>query len=128
MNGGRTAGRYPTDQLPKIHDALYGPRPSDAPRGPKVAAFYRAVVGDDDALVIDRWASFAAGGPRDRVPRAKERAAIAEAYQAVAADVGEALRDFQAIVWIQCRESTPDVRGTVKRYQDITSAQLKLAV
>lgn len=120
LNGGQTAGKYPTDQLPKVRAALYGTRPSRAPRGPKVEAFYRAIMGDPDVLVVDRWASFAAGGPRDRVPNASQRRAIAAAYETAAAQCGESVRDFQAIVWIQARESTPDARGTVRQYADIT--------
>jgi hypothetical protein len=116
-----SGGRYPAQQRPKVWRALYGRNPSAAVSGPKVTAFYRAIVGDNDVLVIDRWASFAAGGPRDRVPNASQRRSIAEAYADTAQACGESLRDFQAIVWIQCRESTPDVRGTIRQYADITA-------
>lgn len=106
-NHGATAGRYPTAQLPKIRAALGNRRdPGRYVTGPKVSAFYAAIVGETDSLVIDRWASFAAGGPRD-VPAAKDRRAIHAAYLAAAELTGETVRDFQAIVWIACRESTP---------------------
>jgi len=112
LSGGQTAGRYPTDQLPKVRAALADTRnPGQFATGPKVNAFYRAIIGDEDCLVVDRWASFAAGGPKDRTPRAKERRIIADAYRAAAAFTGESVRDFQAIVWIACRESTTVVRN-----------------
>jgi hypothetical protein len=119
-NGGRTAGRYPADQLPKIRAALESKRPGRYATGPKVGAFYRAIMGCPDHLVIDRWASFAAGGPRDKVPPAALRREIERAYRAVAARVGETVRDFQAVVWIVVRETTPRSNGQLVRYADIT--------
>lgn len=106
-NGGQTAGKYPGQQLPKVR-AILGDRrrPGRHVSGPKVTAFYRAILGDPDVLVIDRWASFAAGGPRDIPPRANDRRVLDAAYHAAAILCGESIRDFQAITWIQTREST----------------------
>lgn len=119
LRGERTAGRYPADQAPKVRAALSSRRPGKYATGPKVSAFYRAIMGDEDCLVVDRWASYAAGGPRDKVPGAKQRRSIADAYRRTAARVGESVRDFQAIVWIATRESTPKSTGIVPRYADI---------
>jgi hypothetical protein len=117
---GAGAGRYPRDQRPKVYRALNDrpERVADSVRGPKVTAFYRAIMGDNDVLVIDRWAAFAAGEPRDKVPNASQRIALEAAYQNVAAMVGESVRDFQAIVWIQVRESTPRADGVLVRSWD----------
>jgi hypothetical protein len=112
LNGGQTAGRYPADQLPKVGAILANRRdPGQYVSGPKVTAFYLAILGDTDCLVVDRWASFAAGGPKDRTVGAKDRRIIADAYHVAAAITGETIRDFQAIVWIACRESTPVLRN-----------------
>ena len=122
--GGRPsmAGRYPSDQAPKVRAALKARHPGRYASGPKVQAFYRAICGDTDGLVIDRWAAYAAGGNRDAAPSAKARRALESAYRAAAAKVGETVRDFQAIVWIQARETTPSKRhGIVHRLQDITA-------
>jgi len=121
LNGGRTAGRYPSDQLPKIRAALVSNRPGQYVKGPKVNAFYRAIMGHEDVLVVDRWASFAAGGPKDRPPAAKARRVITEAYHRAAEIAGETVRDFQAIVWIQARENTARADGRFVRLQDITA-------
>jgi hypothetical protein len=115
------AGRYPGDQRPKVLAALASDTPGDHARGPKVNAFYCAIVGDCDKLVIDRWASFAAGGPRDKVPGIKIRRVIEAAYRKAADACGETVRDFQAIVWIQCRETTERADGRIHRLADITA-------
>lgn len=117
---GGGAGRYPADQRPKVYRALYDrdERVADAARGPKVGAFRRAILGDPDALVIDRWAAYAAGERRDRAPNAKLRATLEAEYRAAAAWAGETVRDFQAIVWIQVRESTPRADGKPSHHYD----------
>lgn len=113
-------GRYPTDQAPKVQRALDQRRPNPGLHvtGPKVSAFYRAIMGDDDVLVIDRWAAFAAGYPRDTPPNRTQAATIEAAYRTVSADVGESVRDFQAIVWIVTREETPRSDGRVHKHFD----------
>jgi Ser/Thr protein kinase RdoA (MazF antagonist) len=118
-NGGG-CGRYPADQRPKVYRALYdrADRVSAAVSGPKVTAFYRAILGDADILVIDRWAAFAAGYDRAKPPTKRERAVIEPAYRAAANLVGESVRDFQAIVWIVTRESTPRADGVSVRHFD----------
>lgn len=118
--GVKSAGRYPADQRPKLEGALdrRKPNPAQYVSGPKVSAFYHAIMGDADILVIDRWAAFAAGFPRDRAPRARERDIIGTAYRQAAERVGESVRDFQAIVWIVVRESTPRSDGRIHNHFD----------
>ena len=112
-------GRYPTDQAPKVHGALNDARPERHVKGPKVTAFYRAILGDSDSLTIDRWAAYAAGWSRSRTLSSKDHREIGDAYREAARVTGESLRDFQAIVWIQTRETTADANGTVRKYADI---------
>jgi hypothetical protein len=121
LRGEREGGRYPNMQAPRIEAALATRYPVKAVTGPKVNAFYRALMGDADALVLDRWAAFAAGFERGRdIPRAV-RLRLEAAYRAAAAAVGETVRAFQAIVWIVARESTPRSDGRVVRYMDVTT-------
>ena len=102
QNDGETAGRYPRDQLPKIRAALDSTKPGRYATGPKVQEFYRAIMGDPKALVLDRWALRACGLEYGRTALRTARAA----YEMAASATGETVRDFQAIVWIQLRESS----------------------
>ncbi|MDE2101469.1 MAG: hypothetical protein KGL39_29760 [Patescibacteria group bacterium] len=110
-DGAVTVGRYPGNMMPKIRAALGDRcRPGQYATGPKVSAFYRGIMGDRDALVVDRWAAFAAGYPRSAKLTTKARREIERAYHEAASRVGESLRDFQAIIWIAIRESTLTLR------------------
>jgi hypothetical protein len=109
--GSSKVGRYPSAMMPKVRAALADARrPGQYATGPKVSAFYRGIMGDREALVVDRWAAFAAGYPRSAKLTTKARREIERAYRIAAERVGESLRDFQAIVWIAVRESTLTLR------------------
>jgi hypothetical protein len=109
LQGDTHVGRYPNVMAVKIQNALDDPELArDYVTGPKVSAFLRAILGDTDAVVLDRWALRAAGYP-ERVNKT-EREKIANGYRLAAELVGETPRDFQAIVWIHIRESTPVTR------------------
>lgn len=125
-----TAGRFPNVNRPKIErvlaDAEYA---AEYVRGPKVGPFFRAILGDRDALVLDRWAIHAATGWADREDAhrkltVKTREAIEDAYRAAAKSVRMSVRDFQATVWIRVRETTPVTRRgktLVPKLADITA-------
>lgn len=119
----KRVGKYPNAQRPKILAALRdAENPGQYATGPKVSAFYRAIVGDESAMVVDRWAAFAAGhAQRDKVPGVKVRRVIEDAYRTAAANVGETVAAFQAIVWIVVRESTQRADGRIHRLADITA-------
>lgn len=122
LRGERAYGCFPNLQGPRIVAALSTTRPCRHVSGPKVNAFYRALQGDTQALVIDRWAAFAAGHEdRQRDIPQKVRREIEAAYRAAAAAVGETVRAFQAIVWIVIRETTARADGVVPRYADVTT-------
>ena len=76
----------------------------DAISGPKVTAFWRAILGDKDALTLDVWAFRAAIG-RDYVGAGPVRRDVVESYRNGARIAGESVRDFQAIVWVAVRGS-----------------------
>jgi len=68
--------------------------------GPKVRAFYRAIVGDRESAVVDRHMWRAMGDDPLRPPAYEVGArAITEAARSVGAPVA----DFQAVVWEHVR-------------------------
>jgi hypothetical protein len=123
LESGGTArvGRFPNSMAPKIQAVLADPAAAtEYVRGPKVGPFFQAILGDNDALVIDRWAAYAAGhSDRDAVPDAESRRGIESAYRRLATRVGMSVRDLQAAIWIHVRESTARGGGTVPRLADI---------
>lgn len=123
-----TAGRFPNSNRPKIAAVLANPQAAtDYVTGPKVGPFHHAILGDSTALVLDRWAIFAATGERsdehlNKITGTKRREAIELAYHTVAKRVGLTVRDFQAAIWLQVRETTPKAGSLVApRLVDITS-------
>lgn len=121
LRGERAGGRYPNVQGAKIEAALSTRYPVRAITGEKVNPFYRAIMGDTSALVIDRWAAYAAGHERGAdIPRAVRRE-IEAAYRGAANAVGETVRAFQAIVWIVARETTPKSNGILPNLMDVTA-------
>lgn len=127
--GTAKVGRFPNVMRPKIAAVLADPVAAEEyVSGPKVGAFFRAILGADE-LVLDRWAIFAAQGSGDREDnhklRANVREAIATAYARAARQARIRVRDFQAAVWISVRESTPMLRRghwVTVRLADITAA------
>lgn len=123
LAGIRTGGRFPNVQAPLLAGALSARHPSRFVRGPKVSAFYRALMGDKNAVVLDRWAARAAGFPvsdeKHDLPVTVRRE-MAAAYAEAAEACRESVRDFQAIVWIVKRETTPTKKNLVPRLWDVT--------
>lgn len=94
---------------------------SDDPNNLKTKKFARACSGDEDAVVVDRWATSVAQGwancPNKSpvpcgnngrhacqyVPTGEEYRAIAEAYRTVARRRRHTPRQVQAITWVQAR-------------------------
>lgn len=81
-----------------------------ANHGPKTGAFYRNILGDADAVCVDRWAARAAGAPmsshkgdtRSGLGTALY-ARVARAYVRAARALGMTPRDLQAVVWVHVR-------------------------
>lgn len=90
---------------------LQGDDPLGVLGGPKVTAFYRAIMGDASAVTIDRWAILAATGkPAGKsTPTAKGYRDLQAEYAEAAARVDLEPRDFQAIVWTAIRTRAQDV-------------------
>ena len=122
-----TAGRFPNANAPKIAGVLASPEAAaEYVRGPKVGPFHRAILGDTSALVLDRWAIYAATGERSdeavgKVASTKRRELVEAAYRALARRVGITVRDLQAVIWLQVRETTERGKhGKPHRLQDFT--------
>jgi len=82
--------------------------------GPKVTAFFAAIVGDLSHVVVDVWATRVARAERDNLarvfrddemPSVTERRAMTEAYKRAAALRGVSPAEMQAITWVTCRAS-----------------------
>lgn len=120
LRGERLYGCYPVVQTPLVTGALSTIRPQRFVTGPKCSAFYKAIMGDTEALVLDRWAARAAGIEQLRRDVSNPvRRVLDAAYREAAEICGETVRAFQAITWIQIRESTPKKTGVIPRLADI---------
>lgn len=124
LGGKRSHGCYPKHQTPLIEAVLATRYPGRFVRGPKCTAFFAAIQGATDALVLDRWAARAAGvvlkpGRNDLGPSIRRE--LDTAYREAAKICGETTRSLQAIVWICVRESTPNRRGVIPQLFDITA-------
>ncbi len=80
---------------------MNGEHPELVMKGPKIWAFYRAILGDDDAIVVDSWMA--------RYLRINEKMTLKQYNRAADTLRAEALRlerppaVHQAIVWIDTR-------------------------
>jgi len=79
-----------------------GERPLQVLKGPKTREFYRAIMGHEDACVIDLWMCRAAGLGKDS-PTAREYEVISAALREAAGQTTHTVAEFQAIVWTQVR-------------------------
>jgi len=80
-----------------------GAEPDVALRGRKTAAFWRAIMGDENAVVIDRWMIRALGLPDSTrlTPNQYDTLAAIVTSEAAIADATPA--QFQAVVWCAIR-------------------------
>lgn len=76
-----------------------GEEPDDVLGGDKVRAFYSAIMGDDDAAVVDVWMWRAIGCAPGGMSYNDAAAALRDA----AAQAGLGVADFQAVVWTHMR-------------------------
>lgn len=88
--------------LEKAHRIMAGERPLDVLGGPKVRAFYRAIMGDGQAVVIDVWMLRAVGWTKKTLS-AREYERVSDSLREAAEAAGIDPADFQAIVWTQVR-------------------------
>ena len=117
--GDAPAGRYPNAMQARYRPILRGETaPLEGVGGLKVTNFYRAILGDPNAVVLDRWALRAVGHDRDTcTPNQYTR--YTALYSEAAHAVGETPRDFQAIVWTVLREGATRADGRKNTLRDI---------
>jgi hypothetical protein len=116
-NPGTKVGRYPGRMVRACWRAMALSDPAEAVTGPKVRAFYDAILGDTDALVLDRWAlRLATGSPATTVGNRREAERL---YREAADELKENLRDLQAIIWTIGREAMTRPDGTRVKLVDI---------
>jgi hypothetical protein len=103
-----------------------GADPATVVSGRKVTAFYRAIIGDPDAIVIDRHAFDVAVGRRtdDRTRKALERVGqydlFVAAYARAARELGVAPVVVQAVTWTVHRTTSSAFAGA--RTRDLLAA------
>lgn len=78
-----------------------GAAPLSVLSGPKVRAFYAALMGSPDAAVVDVWIARAAGIEGALTP--KQYAQVAQALRMGADEVGQTTSAFQAATWVSIR-------------------------
>jgi len=72
-------------------------------KGRKTEAFYRAIMGDENAVVIDRWIIRAMGLPDETRLTPKQYDTLAAIVTIEAAIAGTTPAQFQAVVWCAIR-------------------------
>lgn len=82
---------------------IAGEDPLDVLNGPKTRAFYQAIMGDEDAAVVDVWMLRAMGHDPNKSPTRKRYEELAGAIRTAAMVVGIGTATFQAIVWTHVR-------------------------
>lgn len=82
-----------------------GENPREVVRGPKVTAFWRALAGDPDAVVLDIWMFRTFGLPD--TPTERVYLATAERFLAAARNLGVTARELQASIWLGTRGFRP---------------------
>lgn len=87
--------------LRKARAIREGAKPSRVLSGPKVRAFYRALVGDDSAAVIDVWTVRAAGWVTSLTEQAYAK--VARALEIAASKVRTSVAALQAVAWVAVR-------------------------
>lgn len=115
-NPGTKVGRYPGRMVRACWTAMAAANPAEAVTGPKVRAFYDAIMGDRDALVLDRWAlRLATGSDATTVGNRREAERL---YREAAAELKVPVRDLQAIIWTIGREAM--TRADLKHTATVT--------
>lgn len=101
LGGGIPRGVFKTSLHKALRITRGGERPSVVLSGPKTRAFYKALMGDDQAAVVDVWVLRAVRWTRKVTDRAYAR--IAGALRAAADAVGVPTAQLQAVAWVAVR-------------------------
>lgn len=88
--------------LAKARRIADGESPGQVLGGPKVTAFYRAIMGDQESAVVDVW-MYRAADIDPKTATKKDYELVADALRKGAAYIGIATADFQAVIWTHVR-------------------------
>lgn len=99
--GGLTPSGVFKASLAKAIAIREGMKPLSVLGGPKVRAFYRALIGHDSAAVVDVWVARAAGVGTQLTPKAY--AEVASALKLAAREAKVPTAHLQAAVWVEVR-------------------------
>lgn len=101
-------------QPPSIHISLltnqawkivHGANPLDVLHGPKVRAFYRNLLLDEEPVTVDVWAArVAEGRVNPNAPKGRRYNLIARAYREAADRLSLSPSTCQATAWVQVRD------------------------
>lgn len=105
LAGGTPTGVFGAS-LNKARRILAGAKPLCVLGGQKVRAFYRALIGDPTAAVIDVWMLRASGLPDyTRLDRGGTYERVVKALRGLAGSLRIAVADLQATLWVVVRGS-----------------------
>lgn len=102
LAGGTPAGVFRTS-IDKARRIIAGAKPLCVLRGNKVRAFYRALVGDTSAAVIDAWMLRAGGLDAESKLTDRAYAALAGALTELARRLRITVTHLQATIWVAIR-------------------------
>lgn len=86
----------------KVQRLLNGENPAHVVTGPKIRSFWKAIMGDQDAVVLDVWMLKAYGETKKTLtPKQYER--LADRLRRDAKRLGIAPSVYQATVWVEIR-------------------------
>ncbi len=87
--------------LAKARAIASGARPLQTLGGPKVRAFYRALMGNESSPVVDVWVARAVGV--QDAPTAKQYEQVSQALALAARAAGTTVAGLQAVAWVHVR-------------------------
>lgn len=129
------AGQAFDGYLPVVAKNLRGLVMEGKLSGQKISAFWEALKGNPDAVVIDRW-MLRAAGLRDKLTEAKtgatkgEYAKVTAMVQRLAKREGCEPRQAQAAVWFGIKDQVEKRRGVVNPappYQQLIQQEMRVA-
>lgn len=94
-----------------------GESPWDVLKGPKIRAFAAAILGDKNAVVVDRWAYRVATRREYKGLTPHQYVRLALAYVRAADKLGEDPRTVQAATWVAAREAAERRSATTENSQ-----------
>lgn len=116
---------FPPHQAKKLEALATGADPAQV-LGRKTYNFYRALDGDPNAVVVDRWMNEIFGLPRDKSPTDVQYDVIESIVRRWAEEVGLSPRDMQAVLWAGIR-AKHSIKDPTTSFASVISANPAIA-